>query len=122
RGRLVLDPGAWIARLDIRHGVSAAFRANQKRVALRVVARVRCLRVNTDETAVGVVCLAGADALGNDAAARVLAEMDHLGSGVGLLKVVGDGDGEELSHRVVARSEEHTSELQSLAYLVCRLL
>src|SRR2546425_4573099 len=26
------------------------------------------------------------------------------------------------TRRVVARSEEHTSELQSLAYLVCRLL
>src|SRR2546425_8548577 len=26
------------------------------------------------------------------------------------------------AHRVEARSEEHTSELQSLAYLVCRLL
>src|SRR5205823_14991867 len=28
----------------------------------------------------------------------------------------------QLKHDVVARSEEHTSELQSLAYLVCRLL
>src|SRR3989441_7738830 len=27
-----------------------------------------------------------------------------------------------LLHRLVGRSEEHTSELQSLAYLVCRLL
>src|SRR2546425_12898168 len=27
-----------------------------------------------------------------------------------------------LLHQVVERSEEHTSELQSLAYLVCRLL
>src|SRR2546423_7234804 len=26
------------------------------------------------------------------------------------------------AHRLVQRSEEHTSELQSLAYLVCRLL
>src|SRR2546425_7230476 len=28
----------------------------------------------------------------------------------------------EVAHGLVARSEEHTSELQSLAYLVCRLL
>src|SRR5687767_15711167 len=27
-----------------------------------------------------------------------------------------------VSHRSISRSEEHTSELQSLAYLVCRLL
>src|SRR2546425_9765956 len=29
---------------------------------------------------------------------------------------------EEISERLRGRSEEHTSELQSLAYLVCRLL
>src|SRR2546425_6350529 len=40
-----------------------------------------------------------------------------------------DQDGERVAHRprgevqsAAARSEEHTSELQSLAYLVCRLL
>src|SRR5687767_3165560 len=32
------------------------------------------------------------------------------------------GGGAEALHRLVDRSEEHTSELQSLAYLVCRLL
>src|SRR2546425_9512097 len=32
------------------------------------------------------------------------------------------GDGLELLIGTVERSEEHTSELQSLAYLVCRLL
>src|SRR2546425_7920415 len=34
----------------------------------------------------------------------------------------GDAGRHELRHRAVRRSEEHTSELQSLAYLVCRLL
>src|SRR2546423_10581802 len=37
-----------------------------------------------------------------------------------------DGEGDEARHRAQGvahrRSEEHTSELQSLAYLVCRLL
>src|SRR2546425_8320927 len=33
-----------------------------------------------------------------------------------------DRDEAELSLHAVERSEEHTSELQSLAYLVCRLL
>src|SRR2546425_9643691 len=32
------------------------------------------------------------------------------------------GVGQRKSYRDVKRSEEHTSELQSLAYLVCRLL
>src|SRR2546425_8199867 len=33
-----------------------------------------------------------------------------------------DWDSTSLDGRVTTRSEEHTSELQSLAYLVCRLL
>src|SRR5205823_14677538 len=35
---------------------------------------------------------------------------------------LGVGVGEDEDHGRAARSEEHTSELQSLAYLVCRLL
>src|SRR5687767_15598974 len=31
-------------------------------------------------------------------------------------------EGLQMIHQVIDRSEEHTSELQSLAYLVCRLL
>src|SRR5205823_7085584 len=33
-----------------------------------------------------------------------------------------DAIGKTVAREVVSRSEEHTSELQSLAYLVCRLL
>ena len=34
----------------------------------------------------------------------------------------GDADGDGYDSEAVGRSEEHTSELQSQAYLVCRLL
>src|SRR2546425_4300201 len=41
----------------------------------------------------------------------------------GVLRQVTVAEGETVAvGKVVARSEEHTSELQSLAYLVCRLL
>src|SRR2546425_1022696 len=49
-------------------------------------------------------------------------------SGLGELRRVGHvarealGGEEDVRHGAGARSEEHTSELQSLAYLVCRLL
>src|SRR5438445_7612403 len=39
-----------------------------------------------------------------------------------LLDDLGDGACADGDHRVVGRSEEHTSELQSRQYLVCRLL
>src|SRR3546814_4811920 len=44
----------------------------------------------------------GADALGNDGALGVAAQMDHLGAGVGLLRVVGERDRIELADRIVA--------------------
>ena len=46
--------------------------------------------------------MAGGNALGNDGAARVLAQMDHLGAGIGLLAIVSQRHGIELAHRVVA--------------------
>src|SRR3989441_5631473 len=56
-------------------------------------------------------------------------ERERIGAGGGLVGGVAIGDvGRQLPARVgnrdgiVRRSEEHTSELQSLAYLVCRLL
>src|SRR5947209_13677402 len=44
---------------------------------------------------------------------------DHVGSGAGPRGLVGSWRGKL---RVCFRSEEHTSELQSRQYLVCRLL
>src|SRR5205823_13469916 len=49
-------------------------------------------------------------------AARRLADADPDAGEVGRMQVLLDR-----AQPVVARSEEHTSELQSLAYLVCRL-
>src|SRR2546425_9618198 len=54
--------------------------------------------------------------------AAVLEVAEHRGEGVVIRRVEIVEDG--LRQRVlgIERSEEHTSELQSLAYLVCRLL
>lgn len=54
------------------------------------------------EAAVAVAGAAGGDALGDDAAARVFAHMDHLGAGVCLLVVVGQGHAVKLAHTVVS--------------------
>src|SRR3546814_19057151 len=45
----------------------------------------------------------GADALADDLALGALADVDHLGAGVGLLAVVGERDRVELAGRVVAQ-------------------
>src|SRR3546814_17029361 len=56
-----------------------------------------------DQAAVGVLAAAGADALADDLALGALADVDHLGAGVGLLAVVGEHDRVELAGRVVAQ-------------------
>src|SRR2546425_2501075 len=48
--------------------------------------------------------------------------LDHCRQPAGLQLVAPGGGAAILPHDGVMRSEEHTSELQSLAYLVCRLL
>src|SRR5581483_9589849 len=45
------------------------------------------------------------DALGDDAAGRVLAEVQHLGARIDLLAAVGDGDRVELAARIVAAQD-----------------
>ncbi len=83
-------------------GVRAALVADQQRVALGEVARAVGALEHRDQAAVGVLRVAGRDALGDDRALRVLADVDHLGAGVGLLVVVGQRDRVELADRVVA--------------------
>ena len=51
--------------------------------------------------------MAGRDTFTNDGAAGVFAQVNHLGARVGLLVVVGHGDGIELADRVVAH--QHTA-------------
>src|SRR5699024_4272510 len=80
----------------------AALVADQQRVALGVVACVLRPRQNLDQTAVGLFALGSGNAFGNNGRARVLANMGHLGAGVGLLHGTGYGDGVELADRVVA--------------------
>src|SRR5687767_15270406 len=60
---------------------------------------------------------------------RLVVHADVLGGVLGLRAGLGDDQRERvadipgsLAREATVRSEEHTSELQSLAYLVCRLL
>src|SRR3989304_152761 len=53
-------------------------------------------------TAIGVVGTAGGNALGDDPARRVLAEMEHLGTAIDLLAAVRDRDRVDLAAGIVA--------------------
>src|SRR5687767_15221462 len=68
--------------------------------------------------ALGIEVLGFAASVFRQSLARELFELRRRG-----LKELGPaGLGMELGEKPLGRSEEHTSELQSLAYLVCRLL
>src|SRR5262245_572498 len=58
-----------------------------------------------DQAAIRIVRTAGSDALGNDSARRVLAEMDHLGAGIDLLAAVRNGDRVEFAARIIAAQD-----------------
>ena len=61
--------------------------------------------MGADKAAISVLRLAGGDALGDDPARRVLAEVDHLGARVDLLETVRDRDRVELAARIVAAQD-----------------
>src|ERR1700712_486371 len=58
-----------------------------------------------DEAAIGVLRDAGGDALGDDPARGVLAEMNHLGAGIDLLVTVRNRDRVKLAARIVAAQD-----------------
>src|SRR5438876_713919 len=100
-GSLMLHAGARVPHLDVRESVGAALVADQKRVALRVVACPSGALHDLYLAPIGVLAVASRDALGDDGAARVLADVDHFGPGISLLVIVGEGNRVELAHRVL---------------------
>ena len=68
---------------------------------MRGVARVGGRGGHAHQAAVAVVGVSGADAFGDDAALGVAPQVNHLGASVGLLEVVGHGNGVELAAGVI---------------------
>ena len=88
----MLHDGCVIVDIHIGEGVGSAVGTQQQRVAGTVVAGVVCIAGSAHQSAVGVLAVSGRDTLGDDGALGVLAHVYHLGTGVGLLIVVGDGN------------------------------
>ena len=75
---------------------------DQQRVTLGEVPRPIGARIEAHQAAIGTVALAGGNTLGDDRGLGVLAQVDHLGAGIGLLEIVGQGNRIELTNAVVA--------------------
>src|SRR3954471_18883991 len=105
-GRLVLHAGRRVLDINVGERMRPALIADQHRVALREVAGVVRPLEDAHRAPVGVLAVAGRDPLGHDGALGVLADVDHLGAGVGLLVPLGQSDRVELADRVVSL-EDH---------------
>ena len=97
----MLHLGRSVAHFQVGEGVGAALVAEQQRIALRIVARAAGRFQNLDAAAIGVLPVSGRDALADDGGSGVLPDVDHLGAGVGLLPVVGEGHRVELADGIV---------------------
>src|SRR4029077_20824267 len=107
RARLVLDRRGRVLYFHVREGMRAALAAHEERVALGEVTGAVRARQHLHEPPVGVLSVSGGDAFGDDGAAGVGPDVNHLGAGVGLLVVVDGGDGVELAPR--ARAAQHAA-------------
>src|SRR5919204_1872350 len=85
--------------------MGAALGADEERIAIGEVARAFRPGVRRHQAAISVVRAPGGDALGDDPARCVLAEMQHLGAGIDLLVAVGDRDRIEFTARIVAAQD-----------------
>ena len=94
--------GCGIPHLNIRKRVSSAAVTDQQGVALRKVASVCGSLQNLHLASVAVLSESSRDALGDDRAFRVLADVNHLCTGISLLMIGGHGHGIKLADRVVA--------------------
>ena len=98
----MLDLRGGVADVDIGKGVRAALIADEHGIALGKISGVIRALEHLHGPAIGVLPAQGGDAFGDDGAARVFADVDHFGAGVGLLPERGDGDRVKFAHRVVA--------------------
>ena len=103
RGRgFVLDDRRRVVGTDDREGMGPALGADEEAVALRVIPGILRPGIHPHQAAVTVLAAAGGNALRDDPALGVPADMDHLRACVGLLIVVRNRDGVELGSRVIA--------------------
>ncbi len=77
--------------------------AQQQTVALGVIAGIGSFRSNFYQPTVTVLAFTGRYTFGNNNAAGVFAQMNHFGSRIGLLMIVGNGNRVKFSHRIIPR-------------------
>ena len=97
----VLYFGGVIFHFQIWEGMCAATVAHQQGITLGEVVGIFSFFTHFHQTAVGVVALTGGDTFGDDRTAGIFTQVDHFGTGIRLLAIIGNGYRIELTHGVV---------------------
>ena len=101
-GRLVAHGHVVLADVDVGVGVAAADRVDEQRVALHRRPRAVGALLHLHETAVRRAAAAARHRLGDDRRGRVRRGVHHLGAGVLVLALAGEGDRQRLALGVLA--------------------
>ena len=101
---LVFHDCCVVVHVHIGEGMCSALTAQQERVAAAVVASAVGCGCHLDQASIGILALACADALRDDGASGVLADVYHLGARIGLLVVVRHSHAVELCLTIIAKA------------------
>ncbi len=102
---LVFHYGSLVLDVRIRESVRAARGAEQQAVALAVVARTDGTGRNLYQPTVAVLAVPCRNSFGNNGAAGILSEMNHLRTRVCLLVIVRYGNRIELADGIIPRED-----------------
>ena len=101
----MLEHGCVVMGIHIWEGMRSTIAAQQQGVAGTVVACIVGIGCGTNQTSIGVLAMTCRDTFRDDGTLGVLTHVNHLGTCIGLLIVVGNSYAVELSYRVVATQD-----------------
>ena len=101
----MLEHGCIVMGIHVWEGMRSAIAAQQQGVAGTVVTGIICIGCSTNQSTIGILAMSCRDTLRDDGTLGVLTHVNHLGTGISLLIVVGNSHAVELCHRVVATQD-----------------
>ena len=101
----MFEHGCIVMGIHIWEGMRSTIATQQQRVAGTVIACIVGIGCGTNQTSIGVLAMTCRDTFRDDGTLGVLTHVNHLGTGISLLIVVGNSHAVELCHRVVATQD-----------------
>ena len=101
----MLEHGCVVMGIHIWEGMCSTIAAQQQGVAGTVVARIVGIGRGTNQPSIGVLAMTSRNTLRDDGTLGVLTHVNHLGTRISLLIVVGNSHTVELSYRVITTQD-----------------